>query len=93
MIAEAFVAAPHDFTVSQIGIKYLSSLIFVWLRSLVAGPLNDNICLLLTNRNKKYYEPEFRLVLMSVVLVHGSLGLFGFGATSKYQTHWSGPVL
>ncbi|TKA74980.1 hypothetical protein B0A49_02555 [Cryomyces minteri] len=36
---------------------------------------------------------EFRLVLMLLVVVLGTVGVFGFGATAHYQTHWSGPVL
>ncbi|KAK0841029.1 hypothetical protein LTR03_010171 [Friedmanniomyces endolithicus] len=39
------------------------------------------------------YEPEFRLVLMLVVVVLGTAGFYGFGATVHYVTHWSGPVL
>ena len=39
------------------------------------------------------YEPEFRMVLMIVVVILGTVGFFGFGVTVHDQTHWIGPVL
>lgn len=59
----------------------------------ISGPLNDWICLSLARRNRGIYEPEFRLVLMVVVVILGTVGFYGFGATVHYETHWSGPVL
>ena len=59
----------------------------------ISGPLNDYICMTMAKRNHGVYEPEFRLVLMVVVIIMGSIGFFGFGITVHYQTHWSGPVL
>lgn len=59
----------------------------------MSGPLNDYICLKLTQRNHGIYEPEFRLVLMLLVVVLGTVGFFGFGASVHAVTHWSGPVL
>jgi len=47
----------------------------------------------MAHRNNGVYEPEFRLVLMVVVVVLGTVGFYGFGATVHYQTHWIGPVL
>lgn len=46
----------------------------------------------LARRNHGVYEPEFRLVLMLVVVVLGVVGFYGFGATVHYRTHWLGPV-
>ena len=88
-----FVAPPYNFTVSQVGLISLSPFILTILGEIISGPLNDYICLQLTRRNKGIYEPEFRLVLILVVIVLGTVGFFGFGATVHYQTHWSGPVL
>ncbi|KAI1611913.1 serine/threonine kinase 16 [Exophiala viscosa] len=88
-----FVAPPYNFTVSQVGLISLSPFILTLLGEVISGPLNDWICVYLTKRNKGIYEPEFRLVLMTVVAVLGTVGFFGFGATVHYQTHWSGPVL
>lgn len=93
VIGITFVAPPYNFTVSQVGLINLSPLIFSIIGEVVSGPLNDAICLYLTKKNKGIYEPEFRLVLMTVVAITGAVGFFGFGLTVHYQTHWSGPVL
>jgi MFS family permease len=88
-----FVAPPYNFSVSQVGLISLSPFILTLLGEIISGPLNDYICVALTKRNKGIYEPEFRLVLIIVVIITGTVGFFGFGATVHYQTHWSGPVL
>jgi MFS family permease len=88
-----FVAPPYNFSVSEVGLISLSPFILTLLGEIISGPLNDYICVYLTKRNKGIYEPEFRLVLIIVVIITGTVGFFGFGATVHYQTHWSGPVL
>ncbi|KIW20685.1 hypothetical protein PV08_01262 [Exophiala spinifera] len=88
-----FVAPPYNFSVSQTGLISLSPFILTLLGEVISGPLNDWICVYLTRKNKGIYEPEFRLVLMVVVAILGTVGFFGFGATVHYQTHWTGPVL
>ena len=88
-----FVNPPYNFSVSQTGLISLSPFILTIIGEIIGGPLNDWICLRLTRKNKGVYEPEFRLVLLSVVIVLGTVGFFGFGACVHYQTHWSGPVL
>jgi MFS family permease len=88
-----FVAPPYNFSVSQVGLISLSPFILTLLGEVLSGPLNDAICVYLTKKNKGIYEPEFRLVLIVVTAIVGTVGFFGFGATVHYQTHWSGPVL
>ncbi|OQV05138.1 hypothetical protein CLAIMM_09924 [Cladophialophora immunda] len=88
-----FVAPPYNFSVSQVGLISLSPFILTLIGEVISGPLNDAICLYLTKKNKGIYEPEFRLVLIIVVIILGTVGFFGFGATVHYQTHWLGPVL
>lgn len=88
-----FVAPPYNFTVSQVGLINLSPLIFSIVGEVISGPLNDALCLHLTKKNKGIYEPEFRLVMMTVVALTGAVGFYGFGLTVHYQTHWTGPVL
>jgi MFS family permease len=87
------VSPPYNFTVSQTGLISLSPFILTILGEMISGPFNDWICLKLTKKNKGIYEPEFRLPLIIVTIVLGSVGFFGFGASVHYQTHWSGPVL
>ncbi|KAJ4411260.1 hypothetical protein N0V82_009077 [Gnomoniopsis sp. IMI 355080] len=88
-----FVAPPYNFSVSQTGLISLSPFILTIIGEVVSGPLNDWICVFLTKKNKGIYEPEFRLPLILVAVVFGTVGFFGFGATVHFQTHWSGPVL
>jgi hypothetical protein len=91
--AQIFGMPPYNFSPSQIGLISLSPLIMTIVGLMIAGPLNDFICLYLAKKNHGIYEPEFRLVLMFPVLILGIVGFFGFGATLHYKTHWIGPVL
>jgi hypothetical protein len=88
-----FVAPPYNFSISQTGLISLSPFIMTIIAELISGPLNDWICIKLTNKNRGTYEPEFRLPLIIVATITGVIGFFGFGATVEYQTHWLGPVL
>lgn len=88
-----FVAPPYNFSISETGLISLSPFILTLIGEVVSGPMNDWICIWLTNRNRGIYEPEFRLPLVIIVAVLGATGFFGFGATVHFATHWSGPVL
>ena len=88
-----FVEPPYNFSVSQAGLTGLSPFILTIIGEIISGPANDWICLKLAKRNHGVYEPEFRLVLMLVVIVLGTVGFFGFGITVHYVTSWSGPVI
>ncbi|KAK0936286.1 hypothetical protein LTR29_012124 [Friedmanniomyces endolithicus] len=88
-----FTAPPYNFSVGQAGLTSLSPFLLCILGEVISGPLNDWICVKMARRNHGIYEPEFRLVLMLVVVVLGTAGFYGFGATVHYVTHWSGPVL
>lgn len=91
--AAIFTVPPYNFSVSEVGLISLSPFVMTIIGEVIAGPLNDYICLVLAKRNHGIYEPEFRLVLMFPVLILGVVGFFGFGASVHYQTHWIGPVL
>jgi len=88
-----FTAPPYNFSVGETGLTSLSPFILCIIGEAISGPLNDYICLKLARRNHGIYEPEFRLVLMVVVIVLGAIGFYGFGATINAQTQWAGPVL
>lgn len=88
-----FVEPPYNFSVSQTGLISLSPFILTLVGEVISGPMNDWICVYLTNKNRGIYEPEFRLPLIILTAILGTVGFFGFGATIHYQTHWSGPVL
>jgi hypothetical protein len=82
-----FVSPPYNFTVSQTGLTPLSPFILTIIGETISGTLNDWICLKLTQQNKGIYEPEFRLRLIIVTIVLGTVGFFGFEASVHYQTH------
>ena len=88
-----FVSPPYNFSISQTGLISLSPFILTIIGEVISGPLNDWICVRLTKKNKGIYEPEFRLPLMIVAAILGTVGFFGFGITVHYETHWTGPVL
>lgn len=88
-----FTAPPYNFSVSQAGLTSLSPFILCIIGEVVSGPLNDWLCLRLAKANNGIYEPEYRLVLMVVVVLTGTVGFYGFGVTVHYETHWTGPVL
>ncbi|KAH8697941.1 major facilitator superfamily domain-containing protein [Talaromyces proteolyticus] len=88
-----FVAPPYNFTTSQTGLVSLSPLIMSLIGEIISGPLNDWVCLYLARKNNGIYEPEFRLAMMAIVAILGTVAFYGFGATIHYETHWSGPVI
>ncbi|KAF4312008.1 putative cycloheximide resistance protein [Botryosphaeria dothidea] len=88
-----FVEPPYNFTVGETGLTGLSPFILTIIAEVISGPLNDWICVKLTKKNHGVYEPEFRLVLMSVTVILGTVGFFGFGLTVHHVTHWMGPVM
>ena len=63
-----FTAPPYNFSVGETGLISLSPFILCIIGEAISGPLNDYICLSLAKRNHGVYEPEFRLVLMVVVV-------------------------
>lgn len=84
--ASIFVNPPYNFSVSHVALFNLSPLIFVIIGGVMSGPLNDYIYLYLTRKNRGIYESEFRLVLIIVVVLVGTVGFFSFGATIHYQS-------
>lgn len=87
--ASIFTLPPYNFTVSQTGLISICPFVLTIIGEGISGPLNDWICLKLTQKNKGIYEPEFRLVLILPVAILGSIGFFGFGLSVHYQTHVS----
>ncbi|OJJ59635.1 hypothetical protein ASPSYDRAFT_1174703 [Aspergillus sydowii CBS 593.65] len=88
-----FTEPPYNMSTSQVGLTNLSPLIQAVIAQTISGPLCDRIVVALTRRNAGTYEPEYRLVLISVGFILGVAGFFGYGATVHYKTHWTGPVI
>ena len=83
---------PYNFPSSMVGLAYVSPLIGVACGSFYSGVIGDKIALWLARRNKGVLEPEYRLWLFSVslILIPGSLTLWGIGAA--HHIHWFGLV-
>ncbi|KAF4630575.1 hypothetical protein G7Y89_g7564 [Cudoniella acicularis] len=91
--SQIFSLPPYNFSIPEVGLISLSPFVMTIIGEVIAGPLNDYMCLYLAKKNHGIYEPEFRLVLMVPVFILGVVGFFGFGASVNAQTHWIGPVL
>jgi hypothetical protein len=85
-------AAPYNFSSSMVGLSYVSPLLGVAVGAFYSGVVGDRIVLWLARRNKGVSEAEHRLWLFSVslILVPGSLILWGVGAA--HHVHWFGLI-
>lgn len=88
-----FSAPPYNFSVSAVGLVSISTLIGSILGAFVNGPLADWVVKFMARRNGGIYEPEFRLVIISVCLVLGGMSFFGFGWSLSVEDPWIGPVI
>jgi hypothetical protein len=73
------------------GLNYISLGIGFWLGSQICAPLNDRIYRSLKARNNGVGKPEFRVPLLCVPAFLTPAGLFIYGWTGQYQTHWIAP--
>ncbi|KAL4805903.1 major facilitator superfamily domain-containing protein [Aspergillus unguis] len=73
------------------GLNYISLGVGFWLGSQICAPLNDRIYRRLKARNNGVGRPEFRIPLISVAAFLTPAGLFIYGWTGQYRTHWIGP--
>lgn len=86
-------APPYNFSSSMVGLSYVSPLLGVACASFYSGVIGDRIVLWLARRNKGVMEAEHRLWLFSVsiILIPGSLMLWGVGAA--HHVHWFGLIV
>ncbi|KAL4904590.1 hypothetical protein BDW74DRAFT_26711 [Aspergillus multicolor] len=73
------------------GLNYISLGIGFWLGSQICAPLNDRIYRHLKAKNNGVGKPEFRIPLLCVPAFLTPAGLFIYGWTGQYQTHWIAP--
>jgi MFS family permease len=81
---------PYNFSPAMVGLSYFAPFIGVFVGSFYAGWFGDKMGLKLARANKGIREPEHKLWLfsLSLLLVPGSLILWGVGA--YYKIHWVG---
>ena len=73
------------------GLNYISLGIGFFLGTQICAPINDRIYRKLKMRNNNIGRPEFRVPLMIPGACLVPIGLFIYGWTSFYQTHWIVP--
>ncbi|RAL67460.1 hypothetical protein DID88_008215 [Monilinia fructigena] len=85
-------APPYNFSSSMVGLSYVSPIVGVACASFYSGVIGDRVVLWLARRNKGVSEAEHRLwlFLLSIILIPGSLLLWGVGAA--HHVHWFGLI-
>ncbi|KAL1845958.1 hypothetical protein Plec18167_009088 [Paecilomyces lecythidis] len=73
------------------GLNYISLGVGFFLASQICAPLNDRIYRYLKVRNNGVGKPEFRTPLIIIAATLMPIGLFIYGWTAQYHTHWIGP--
>ena len=73
------------------GLNYISLGVGFFLGTQICAPVNDRIYRRLKKRNDNVGRPEFRIPLMIPGSLLVPLGLFIYGWSSQYHTHWIGP--
>lgn len=73
------------------GLNYISLGIGFFLGTQICAPINDRIYRKLKKRNNNTGKPEFRIPLMNIGALLTPAGLFIYGWTSYFKTHWIGP--
>lgn len=92
VLAQLFTAPPYNFSVSGVGLVAVAPLIGSIIGAFCSGPAADAAAKLLSRRNNGVYEPEFRLVIITVTLIIGGMSFFGFGISLQAKDPWIGPV-
>jgi MFS family permease len=78
-------------TVGIGGLNYISLGLGFFLGTQICAPINDRIYRQLKKKNNNTGRPEFRIPLMIPGSVLVPTGLFIYGWTAQYHTHWIGP--
>jgi MFS family permease len=81
--AALFIGSPYFWGEVKSGYTYAAPFIGSLVGFVIAGLFADSSVKYLTRLNKGVYEPEFRIVVLSICnLIIGGIGLFGFALTA-----------
>ncbi|EMD31134.1 hypothetical protein CERSUDRAFT_100685 [Gelatoporia subvermispora B] len=81
----------YNFDAKQTGLTNLGGLVGILLALLITGFLIDRSVILISKWNRGIYEPEYRLVFMSSMVV-GAFGYFGWAVGNSHGMPWIGAV-
>lgn len=84
VLAAIFLGPPLWFNEVETGYMYAGPFVGAILGFILSGILADWSTKRMIKRNKGFYEPEFRIVLVGAQLVFGCIGLYGFGITAEH---------
>ncbi|KAI4165240.1 MAG: hypothetical protein LQ342_001108 [Letrouitia transgressa] len=73
------------------GLNYISMGLGFFLGTQISAPINDRTYRRLKRKNGDVGKPEFRIPLMVPGSILVPTGLFIYGWTAQYHTHWIGP--
>lgn len=93
VISAMFTPAPYNFPATSVGLMYISTFLGGCLGSAVAGRMSDVIVRVMSRRNNGTYEPEYRLVVVPVIMVTVAMGMMGFGWATFDHDHWIVPAI
>ncbi|KAJ9139133.1 MFS general substrate transporter [Pleurostoma richardsiae] len=92
-LSQIFSAPPYNFSVGSVGACNLSSFVASLIGTAVAGPLVDGVVKFMARRNKGTFEPEFRLPIVSTLILFTATGFFAWGESLFQQESWPVPVI
>ncbi|TFY74253.1 hypothetical protein EWM64_g9759 [Hericium alpestre] len=81
----------YNFNAAQIGLTNLGGLVGIVIGMVLTGPLTDWGAVWMSRHNGGVYEPEFRLVFMSMMLF-GVFGYAGWAVGTGHNMPWIGAV-
>ncbi|KAG7714568.1 hypothetical protein KL949_004252 [Ogataea haglerorum] len=85
--SEFFMAPPYNFGSDTLGLLNLAMVIGSTI-SAVYSSLSDKLQIWMTKANKGIFEPEFRLLMISIPLALNIAGIFMYGLGPYYKDSW-----
>ncbi|KAG7926590.1 hypothetical protein KL925_003640 [Ogataea polymorpha] len=86
--SEFFMAPPYNFGADTLGLLNLAMVIGSTVSAFYCS-LSDKFQIWMTKKNKGIFEPEFRLLMISVPLALNIAGIFMYGLGPYYHASWT----
>ncbi|KAI5967440.1 hypothetical protein KGF57_000383 [Candida theae] len=92
-ISEIFSNPPYGYSKQTVGLFYISPFVGGIIGSLSCGLISDRLSRYFVSKNRGIYEPEYRLVMIIPSTLLITIGLMGYGWSSKVHDPWIGPII
>lgn len=83
IISFIFISPPLFFSEERVGKLYTAAFIGALIGLLLSGAYTELVTNFMVRKNKGWYEPEFRILLLIPTLAFTAIGLYGFGITAS----------